>query len=43
LERLTINRLSRTLRQAAIEGSISYCDFIDTMLGEPAEEHLHRM
>lgn len=32
----------RTLRQAAIEGGISYCDFIDTMLGESAEDQLQR-
>lgn len=32
----------RTLRQAAIEGGISYCDFVDTMLGESAEDQLQR-
>lgn len=32
----------RTLRQAAIEDGISCCDFVDTMLGESAEDQLHR-
>jgi hypothetical protein len=32
----------RTLRQAAIEGGVSCCDFVDTMLGESAEDQLHR-
>src|SRR5215217_8397794 len=30
----------RTLRQAAIDAGITCCDFVDTMLGESAEDQL---
>jgi hypothetical protein len=32
----------RTLRQGAIEKGITYCDFVDTMLGESADAQLRQ-
>jgi hypothetical protein len=32
----------RTLRQGAIDAGIMYCDFVDTMLGESADDQLGR-
>lgn len=32
----------RTLRQAAIDGDITYTDFADSMLGQSAEDQLNR-